>query len=125
MGRKSLTKLKEKLKEKEERQMVEAWDQNEIKTIPQKYGCEILLVNASSEQLKDTSFPTDAYKVKYKINDENYIDLCRGTPVKIFDLYYDKFGVDCVQSINWGPGKVNPRLWMSENEKSKSKKKRR
>lgn len=87
------------------------WTVEEKKTIPPLYGCEILLENTTLSNTKDTSFPSDAYVVMYKINDKNYIDLCRGTMMSIFDMYYDKFGPDTVQEINWGNGRVSPNLW--------------
>ncbi len=87
------------------------WTAEEKKDIPPLYGCEILLENTSIEATKDPSFPTDAYIVKYKIDGKNYIDLCRGSRTRIFDLYYDKFGPDVIQKIDWGYGRVSPKLW--------------
>ena len=49
--------------------------------------------------------------VPYIVKDETYTDLCRGSKVKIFDLYFDKFGHGAVQKIAWGYGKVSPRIW--------------
>lgn len=98
------------------------WTPEERTNIPPKYGCEILLERASLNQIKDPSFPSDAYIVTYKINNEVYKDLCRGTRVKIFDMYYDKFGSGVVQNIDFGYGRVNPKLW---GYKAPEKKKRK
>jgi hypothetical protein len=50
------------------------------------------------------------------------MDLCRGTRVKIFDMYYDKFGPDVITKIDWGYGRVSPRIW---GYKAPEKKKRK
>lgn len=94
----------------EERLTVQ-WTAEEKKDIPFRYGCEILLEKATAEQLKDPAFPSDANIVTYKVDGEIHNDLCRGTNIKIFDLYFDKFGQGAVQSIVWGYGKINPRMW--------------
>ncbi len=83
----------------------------EKNVLPSQYGCEILLENTTLEQTKDPSFPSDAYIVIYQVNGKTQIDLCRGTRIRIFDLYYDKFGAGSIQKIDWGYGRVNPRLW--------------
>ncbi len=87
------------------------WTKEEKKDLPSKYGCCLIYEKASDSQIKDPSLPTDAYIVKYVINGETFIDLCRGNRSKIFDLYYDKFGPGVVKKIDWGYGKVNPKLW--------------
>jgi hypothetical protein len=101
---------------------MESWSPEEKANLPSKYGCTILLERASMEQLKDPSWPLDAYIIKYKIDDKIYMDLCRGSRVKIFDLYYDKFGTGVIQDIGWGYGKINPKLWGYKSPDSKKKK---
>lgn len=100
------------------------WTPEEKKDIPPKYGCEILLENATNESIKDPSFPTDAYIVVYEVDGNRCMDLCRGTRVRIFDLYYDKFGPNAVKKIDWGYGRVNPRLWGYKSSPSKTKKRK-
>jgi hypothetical protein len=95
----------------QERTLKVEWTEEEKKDIPPRYGCEILLEKASIDQLKDSSFPSDAYIVTYHVNEKKYMDLCRGNRIRIFDLYYDKFGAGSIQKIDWGYGRVNPRLW--------------
>ena len=82
------------------------------------YGCELLLENASQEELKKTCYPSVTYKVKDKV----HFDLCRGSKVNIFDLYYDKFGKGSLQGIDFGKGNINPSMW---GYKTKEKKKKR
>ena len=71
---------------------------------------------------EDPSFPLDAHIVTYIIKGETYTDLCRGSKVKIFDLYFDKFGHGAVQKIAWGYGKISPKIW---GYKAPEKKKRK
>lgn len=104
-----------------EEEMME-WTKEEKDSLPPKYGCQILIENASIEQIKDPSWPSDAYVVVYNINEKQHMDLCRGNRVRIFDLYYDKFGPGSVQKISWGYGKISPKLW---GYKAPEKKKRK
>ena len=48
-----------------------------------EYGCELLLENASQEDLKKTCYPSDAMIVTYKVKDKVHFDLCRGSKVNI------------------------------------------
>jgi hypothetical protein len=98
------------------------WTPEDKKEIPSQYGCELLFERTTLQQIKDPSLPNDAYIVIYRVNNETYMDLCRGSRVKIFDMYYDKFGPGSVQKIDWGYGRSNPRLWgIKTTEKKKRK----
>ena len=46
--------------------------------------------------------------VTYKVKDKVHFDLCRGSKVNIFDLYYDKFGKGSLQGIDFGKGNIKP-----------------
>jgi hypothetical protein len=98
------------------------WTPEEKKEIPSQYGCDILFERTTLQQIKDPSLPNDAYIVIYRVNNETFMDLCRGSRVRIFDMYYDKFGPGAVQKIDWGYGRVSPKLW---GYKSSEKKKRK
>jgi len=93
-----------------EKKMAE-WKQDDKIVVASEYGCEILLEKSTLQQAKDTSFPSDAYLIWYKVGEKEYIDLVRGTRVRIFDMYYDKFGPESVQKIDFGYGRTNPKLW--------------
>lgn len=95
---------------------------NSKKILPREYGCEILLEKTTLEKAKDKSFPNDAYLIWYIDENQNYIDLVRGTRVSIFDMYYDNYGPTAVQKIDFGYGRSNPKLW---GYKQPEKKKRR
>lgn len=95
---------------------------NSNKILPSEYGCEVLLEKTTLEKAKDTSFPNDAYLIWYQVEDEKCIDLVRGSRVRIFDMYYDKYGSGVVQKIDFGYGRANPKLWgRTQPEKKKRK----
>jgi hypothetical protein len=94
----------------------------ENKVIPFEYGCEIILEKADLQQVKDPSFPNDAKLIWYQVEGETHMDLCRGRNVKIFDMYYDKYGPGAVQKIDFGYGRVNPRLWGYKQPDKRKKK---
>ena len=98
------------------------WTPEEKKEIVSQYGCELLLEQANMQQIKDPSLPSDAYIVTYKIDDEIHMDLCRGSRIKIFDMYYDKFGPGSIQKIDWGYGRSNPKIWGYQKPEKKKRK---
>jgi hypothetical protein len=100
---------------------MEQWTQQEKKELPTQYGCELLFERATLEQVKDKSLPSDAYIIIYEVDGNSYMDLCRGTKVKIFDLYYDKFGPGSVKKIDFGYGRTNPKLWGYKQPEKKKK----
>jgi len=90
---------------------------------PSSYGCEIVLEKTTLQQTKDPSFPSDAYLVFYSVDGQDYIDLCRGHKrVSIFDFYYDKYGPGTVKKIDFGYGRVNPKLWGYKQPEKKKRK---
>jgi len=91
--------------------------------LPREYGCEILLEKTTIEKSKDSSFPNDAYLIWYLINEEYYVDLTRcGKKSRLFDMYYDTYGPGSVQRIDFGYGRVNPRLWGYQKTEKRKKK---
>ncbi len=94
--------------------------QNQV--LPHEYGCEILLQDTTLDKVKDPSFPNDAYLIWYNIDNEEHIDLIRGSRVRIFDMYYDKYGPGAIQKIDFGYGRTNPKLWGYKQPSKKNKK---
>jgi hypothetical protein len=93
------------------------------KQLPSEYGCEILLEKTTLQQANDPSYPLDANFVYYTVDGKDYIDLCRSSKkVNIFDMYYDNYGPGSVKKIEWGPGKVNPKIWGYKPPESKRRK---
>ena len=86
------------------------------------YGCQILLEKTSIEAANDKSFPTDARLIWYVVDGVEYLDLTRcGKVVKMFDMYYDKFGKG-LKNIEYGEGRHNPKLWGVKAPQTKKKK---
>jgi len=95
----------------------------EEKTIlPSSYGCDILLEKTTLDKVKDPSFPNDAYLIWYTLDENQYIDLIRGSRVRIFDMYYDKYGPGVINKIDFGYGRTNPKLWGYKQPEKKKKK---
>ena len=88
-----------------------------------EYGCEIVLEKTTLQQVNDPSFPSDAKLIWYQVDGEIHMDLCRGRNVKIFDMYYDKYGSGSIKKIDFGYGRVNPKLWGYKAPESKRKRK--
>ena len=87
-----------------------AWSAEEKKLVS-TYGCQLIYEDATQEQLVDRKVPTDTMIVTYKKEEKVHRDLCRGSKINIFDLYYDKFGKGSLVSIDWGHGTVKPSQW--------------
>ena len=92
------------------------------RVLPHEYGCEILLERTTIEKAKDSSLPNDAYLIWYIVDGEECIDLTRcAKRVNLFDMYYDKYGPGAVQKIDFGYGRVNPKVWGYKQPDKKKK----
>lgn len=105
-----------------ERKKMAGSSKNQKQVLPQEYGCDVLLEKTTLEKAKDFSFPNDAHLISYNIDDEEYLDLVRGSRVRIFDMYYDKYGPNVIQKIDFGYGRVNPKLWGYKQPEKKKRK---
>ncbi len=95
----------------------------EINILPHEYGCQILLEKTTIERAKDSSFPNDAYLIWYIEDGTQYMDLTRcHKRVQLFDMYYDKYGPGAVQKIDFGYGRMNPKLWGEQKSEKKKRK---
>tara|TARA_R100001443_G_scaffold62176_1_gene72130 strand:- start:22 stop:369 length:348 start_codon:yes stop_codon:yes gene_type:complete len=108
------------LKKPEKKEVV--WTKEERDTLKEKYGSEILVENGSSEDVSISQAPSDAYIIKYVYEDKICFDLTRGTKVKLFDMYWDKFK-EGLQSIEYGRGTVKPSVWGYQAPVKKKKRK--
>jgi len=104
-----------------EKDMAE-YGKEEKNILPSNYGCDILLQNTTLDKVKDPCFPNDAYLIWYDIDGKNNLDLVRGSRVRIFDMYYDKYGPGVVQKIDFGYGRTNPKLWGYKQPEKKKRK---
>ena len=121
MGRSFVSKLKD-LVERAQGKSMEESSANEKQVFPHEYGCDILLQNTTIDKVKDPSFPNDAYLIWYSIGEETFLDLVRGTRVRIFDMYYDKYGAKAIKKIDFGYGRTNPKLWGYKQPEKKKRK---
>ena len=109
--------------EQQEKEEMASFGSNFNQINPSDYSCQILLEKTTLEAANDKSFPTDARLIWYVVDGIEHIDLVRCSKVvKLFDMYYDKYGKGVVQKIDFGFGTVNPKLW---GIKAKSDKKRK
>ena len=100
------------------------WTPSEKESLQEQYGCEILIENGSIDEVMTTDAPSDAWIVTYEIDGTVHRDLTRGTRVKLFDMYYDKFKM-VVKIIDYGKGTIKPALWGYNNTTAPKKKKRK
>ena len=96
----------------------------EKETSRELYGTEILIENGSLDEVMTTDAPSDAWIVTYEIDGTAHRDLTRGTRVKLFDMYYDKFKMG-VKIIDYGKGTIKPALWGYNGTTAPKKKKRK
>ena len=113
-------KLAEKPKKPETEKSI--WSSEDKKLIS-SYGCQLLVEDAKGKQLVEKKLPTDTMIITYKVEDKVHHDLVRGPQVKIFDLYYDKFGKGSLQSFEYGMGTINPTTWGYQPPQKKRKRK--
>lgn len=103
--------------------MAEEYKQNSSLILPHEYGCEIILEKTTLESVKDASLRNDAYLIWYTVEGIEHIDLTRCSKrVNLFDMYYDKYGPGAVKKIDFGYGRVNPKLWGYKKPDKKKKK---
>ena len=117
MGRTFVSQVIEKTQER----YMEHWTPAEKETCKSRYGCDIMIENGSYADVCTKESPNDAYIIKYMIDDKICFDLTRGTRTRLFDMYWDKFREN-LKSIDFGYGRINPKLW---GYKSPEKKKRK
>ena len=84
-------------------------EKKEPKFDPSTYSCEIIQEKTTQEKANDRNLPRAAFNVTYVVKGETLLDVTRsGKMVNIFDMYYDRYGKDSVQRIDYGHGTVNP-----------------
>ena len=99
------------------------WTSTEKESLKEMYGTEILVENGSAADVMTKEAPTDASIVTYTVDGKEHQDITRGSRVKLFDMYYDKF--TNVKRIEYGQGTIKPSLWGYSSETAPKKKKRK
>jgi hypothetical protein len=100
---------------------MESWTPTEKETCKTRYNCEILIENGSYSDVCTKDVPNDAYIVKYMVDNKICFDLTRGSRVRLFDMYWDKFREN-LKSIEFGFGRINPKLWGHQKTQKKKRK---
>ena len=122
---KPLGQTKELEKKPEQKEKKESfWTTTEKESLKEQYGCEILVENGSPADVQTKEAPTDASIITYTVDGKEHQDLSRGTRVKLFDMYYDKFKMG-LKIIDYGKGTIKPALWGYSNTTTPKKKKRK
>ena len=94
--------------EKDEK-LAEPPQKPEKKFDPSAYSCEIIQEKTTLDKSNDRKLPSDAFNVTYVLEGETLLDVTRSAKMSnVFDMYYDRYGKDCVQKIEYGHGTVNP-----------------
>ena len=108
-----------------EKKVAEPPKKPEKKFDPSVYSCEIILEKTTQEKANDRKLPSDAFNVTYVVEGETRLDVTRSEKMaNVFDMYYDRYGKDVVQKIDYGHGTVRPNLWgvKAPSEKKKRRK---
>jgi hypothetical protein len=117
---KNITEVIEETPKQDE--YMDHWTPAEKEICKSRYGCEILVENGSYAEVRTKESPSDARIVKYEVDGQICYDLTRGNKMaNIFDMYWDKFR-EGLKSIDFGYGRVNPRLWGYQSPKTKKRK---
>ena len=110
--------------EKEEK-LAEPPQKPEKKFDPSAYSCEIIQEKTTFDKSNDRKLPSDAFNVFYVVDGEEHLDVTRSAKmVNIFDMYYDRYGKDCVQKIDYGHGTINPGMWKYKSPTKRVKKRK-
>tara|TARA_R100000008_G_C3417927_1_gene83372 strand:- start:12 stop:374 length:363 start_codon:yes stop_codon:yes gene_type:complete len=118
------TETEQKVKEKEppvKEKKKSLWTPEEKENCKSEYGCEILVEFGSYSDVSTKNAPTDSFIVKYMYEEKICFDLTRGSRTSIFDMYYDKVGLN-LKSIDYGHGNIKPNLWGYVPPKTKKRK---
>ena len=110
---------------KRSEQEVKEERKEEVKINPADYSCEIIQEKTTFDKSNDRKLPSDAFNVTYVVEGETHLDVTRSAKmVNVFDMYYDRYGKDCVQKIDFGHGTINPGQWGYKAPAKKVKKRK-
>ena len=97
-----------------------------IEKTTDQYSCQIVLEKTTHDKANDKHLPSDAFNVTYLIDGKEHLDVTRSEKmINVFDMYYDRYGKDAVQKIDYGAGAVRPNLWGLKATPPKKGKKRK
>ena len=123
MTKEVVEKTEEKKLEPKPEPKFEPWTKEEKESSKDKYCCEILVSNGSLADVNTVQVPTDAFIIKYVVDDKTILDLSRGTKTKLFDMYWDKFKGG-LKDIQYGKGTISPKMWGYQSPNAPKRKKK-
>ena len=123
MTKEVVEKTEEKKLEPKPESKFEPWTKEEKESSKDKYCCEILVSNGSLADVNTVQVPTDAFIIKYVVDDKTLLDLSRGTKTKLFDMYWDKFKGG-LKDIQYGKGTISPKMWGYQSPNAPKRKKK-
>ncbi len=123
MTKEVVEKTEEKKLEPKPEPKFEPWTKEEKESSKDKYCCEILVSNGSLADVNTVQVPTDAFIIKYVVDDKTLLDLSRGTKTKLFDMYWDKFKGG-LKDIQYGKGTISPKMWGYQSPNAPKRKKK-
>ena len=110
---------------KTDKPVVEEAKKPEKKFDTSVYSCEIIFEKTTKEKADDKHLPTDAFNVFYTVEGTEHLDVTRSEKMSnVFDMYFDRYGKDVVQKIEYGHGTIRPNLWGLKRAPEKKKRRK-
>ena len=88
-------------------------------------GVTVIHNGCGVEAAKDRNLPTTAWLMSCKLEDKEWNDIVMGGRVAVFDSYYDAFGKNVIQKMDWTSGTISPISWNATVKQPSKKGKRK
>lgn len=88
-------------------------------------GVNVIFNGCGVEAAKDRNLPTTAWLMTCKLEDKEWNDIVMGGRVAVFDSYYDAFGKNVIQRMDWTSGTISPISWNATVKQPSKKGKRK
>lgn len=88
-------------------------------------GVNVIFNGCDASASKDRNLPTTAWLMTCKLEDKEWNDIVMGGRVAVFDSYYDAFGKNVIQKMDWTSGTISPISWNATVKQPSKKGKRK
>tara|TARA_B100001778_G_scaffold234741_1_gene195658 strand:- start:106 stop:444 length:339 start_codon:yes stop_codon:yes gene_type:complete len=88
-------------------------------------GVNVIFNGCDASVSKDRNLPTTAWLMTCKLEDKEWNDIVMGGRVAVFDSYYDAFGKNVIQRMDWTSGTISPISWNATVKQPAKKGKRK
>ena len=88
-------------------------------------GVTVIHNGCGVEAAKDRNLPTTSWLMSCKLEDKEWNDIVMGGRVAVFDSYYDAFGKNVIQKMDWTSGTISPISWNATVKQPSKKGKRK